>query len=170
MSPQLFEIDKTRGRLLITPNAYMIADVKDVIDKYKDNAEPYLAYCHLMSAIDSPLRNLSDEEKRESAIIEVYSTIGEFDSDDPILDRCIERLKSLYTTPIYRLFELAEQEIHNMIYYLSTTPMSSEDLGQRKSILQDLGKIAASVSATKKTVLEDLKQNTRGDQEVGQIR
>jgi len=167
MSPKLFEIDN--GRLLITPNCYMIEELKDIIDKYKDNAEPYLAYCHLMSAIDSPIRNFPEEEKRESAIIEVFTTIGEFDSDDILLERAIDKLKSLYTTPIYRLFELAEQEIHNMIYYLSTTPMSSEDLGQRKSILQDLGKIAASVSATKKTVLEDLKQNTRGDQEVGQI-
>ena len=30
MSPQLFDIDKVRGRLFITPNAYMIADIKDV--------------------------------------------------------------------------------------------------------------------------------------------
>jgi hypothetical protein len=168
MSPVLFEISED-GRLTISPNAHMIEETKDIIDKYDLDAEAPLAYCHLMSSLDSPLRNLPYEEKKETAIIEVNTNIGSFDEDDPLLDRCIKKLTSLYSTPIYRLYEMGEEEIHNMIYYLKTTPMSSEDLSQRKSILQDLGKLSSSLASAKRTANEEMNQNTRGDQETGQI-
>jgi len=169
MSPKLFELD-ANGRLVITPEAYMIEETKDILDKYELEAEPYLAYCHLMSALNSPLRNLPELEKKEMAIIEVHTNIGHFDEDDPLLDRCITKLKSLYATPTYKLFEMGEKEIENFIYYLEHTPMSSEDLAVRKSILLDLGRLATSLAATKRQVEEEFKDKTRGDQEAGSIR
>jgi hypothetical protein len=168
MSPVLFELNDN-GRLTLTPNAYMIEEVKDIIDKYELEAEAPIAYCHLMSALDSPIRNLPEEEKRESAIIEVHTNIGHFDEDDPLLERCIEKLKSLYMTPILKLFEGLSEEVNNILYYLKTTPMSSDDFSQRVSTIEKAGKLAISLSNAKKTAEEDMKQNTRGGQEKGTI-
>lgn len=170
MSPRLFELSDN-GRLVITPNALLIEETKNIIDKYgMEEAVPPLAYCHLLSAIDSPLRNLPEEERKETALIEIYSTLNvKVDQDDPLIEKCIEKLRDIYATPTYKLFELAEEEIHSIMYYLRTTPISSEDLGQRKSILQDMGKISASVAATKRIAMDEMKQNTRGDQETGEI-
>lgn len=168
MSPKLFELTEN-GRLSITPNALMITETKAIIDKYGDNAEAPLAFCHLMSAIDSPLRNVPEEEKKEAAIIEVNTNIGTFDEDEPLLHYCIEKLKSLYSTPMYRLFEGLSQEVDNILYYLRTTPTSDDNVSYRTSLVEKAGKLSASLAAAKKTLEEEMKANTRGDQEIGQI-
>ena len=170
ISPKLLEFD-ANGRLAITEYAMMVEETRDIIDKYgMEAAEAPLAYCELMSAIDSPFRNLEELEKKETVIIEVHTNIGHFDEDDPLLDRCILKLKSLYATATYKLFEMGEKEIQNFTYYLEHTPMSSEDLAIRKSILIDLGRLATSLAATKRQVEEEFKDKTRGDQEAGSIR
>jgi hypothetical protein len=169
MSPKLFEVTEA-GRLIITPEAYMLEETRDILDKYELNAEPYLAYCHLMSAYNSPFRNLPAEEKKEEVIREVYTNIGAFDEEDPLLQKCIDRLTNLYTTSLVRLFNGLESELDNILYYLQTTPITSEDLIQRKGIIADAAKLAASLASVKKSVDEETKANTIGGREVGGIR
>jgi hypothetical protein len=169
MSPKLFDINPD-GTLDITSNAMLIECTKKIIDKYGMlESKPYLAYCHLMSAIDSPLRNLPDEEKKEAAIIEVNVNLGEFDINEPLLHVCIEELKKIYSTPIYRLFEGLTEEVDNILYYLKTTPTSDENVSYRTSLIEKAGRLSASLAAAKKTVEEEMKANTRGDQEIGSI-
>lgn len=167
MSPKLFEINN--GRIILTENAFLIKETRELIDKYGEGVDPYVAFCHLLSAIDSPLRNLPEEERIEAAVFEVNSLYGEFDEYEPLLDKCIEKLRHLYATPIYNLFEGLGDEVNNILYYLKTTPLSSDDYSQRVATIEKAGRLALSLAAAKKTAEEDMKQNTRGDQETGQI-
>ena len=42
MSPKLFEVTEN-GRLTLTAHAYMVEEVRDILDKYELDAEPYFA-------------------------------------------------------------------------------------------------------------------------------
>jgi hypothetical protein len=167
MSPRIFEINK--DSLKITENTLLIKECRDIVEKYKNKANGYLMYCHLLSAIDSPFRNLPEEEKKEAVITEVASLYGEIDFEDPLLEICVEKLKSLYQTPILKLFEGLTEEVNNILYFLKTTPTSEDNISYRTSILEKAGKLSSSLAQAQKQVLEELKQNTRGDQEVGVI-
>jgi len=169
MSPKLFEVTEN-GRLTLTANAYMIEEVKDLIDKYGLDAEPYVAYCHMMSSIDSPIRNFPEIEKQEIAIREVHVNIGHFDEDDMLLPKCIERLKSIYSSPLYKFYEELEEELARLRYYMQTTPITGEDFAQRAKLIENAGKLTASYVATKKLIEEEFKANTRGDVEISSIR
>lgn len=169
MTPRIFDIDEQK-RLTLIPESLMIEEIKLLVDKYKDKCIPYLAFCHLMSSIDSPLRSLPEEEKRETAVIEIHLTVGEFDETDPLLDRCINKLKSLYTTPILRLFEGLSEEVDNILYYLKTTPTSDDNVSFRSSLIEKAGKLAISLATAKKQVEEEQKAKTVGNRETGTIR
>lgn len=169
MSPKLFEVTEN-GRLTLTAHAYMVEEVKDILDKYELDAEPYIAYCDLMSNFTSPFRNYPEIEKRELAIREVHVNIGAFDEDEPLLPRCVERLKEIYSSPLVRFYEELEEELSRLIYYMKTTPITSDDYAQRAKLIENAGKLAASYAATKKQIDEELKANTKGTTVISTIR
>lgn len=162
-------VEVVDGRLKLTPECYTIKELKAIMDKYKDKAEPYILFVHYMANDNTPYANLSKLDKRDAIITDLTNTVSDFDDEDPLLLLAINKLKSLYDSPIKKLFDVAEEEIHRMIYYLESTPYSSDDLSQRKSILQDLGKLAKSVADTKKQ-LDEERLNAKGSGKVGRIR
>lgn len=165
MTPKIIEIEN--GRLKLTPECWIIEELKDIIDKYDLDAEPYILYVYYMAAFDSPYRNMSDAEKREAIITDIHVSLKDFDEDDTLLPPAIERLKDMYSTPLIKLYNELEEELLRLRYYLQTTPISTEDLSQRTKILMDAGKLAASFAQTKKQIQEETTQATRGDQQTG---
>lgn len=165
MSPKIIEIEN--GRLKLTPECWVIEELKDIIDKYDTDAEPYILYVHYMSAFDSPYRSMSEAEKREAIVTDIHVSINPFDEYDSLLPPAIDRLKEMYSTPLIKLYNELEEELLRLRYYLQTTPISTEDLSQRTKILMDAGKLAASFAQTKKQIQEDTSQATRGQQETG---
>jgi len=165
MTPKIIEIEN--GRLKLTPECWIIEELKDIIDKYDMDAEPYILYVYYMAAFDSPYRNMSDAEKREAIITDIHVSLKDFNEDDVLLPPAIERLKDMYSTPLIKLYNELEEELLRLRYYLQTTPISTEDLSQRTKILMDAGKLAASFAQTKKQIQEETTQATRGDQQTG---
>lgn len=165
MTPKIIEIEN--GRLKLTPECWVIEELKDIVDKFDLDAEPYILYVYYMSAFDSPYRNMSDAEKREAIITDIHVSIKHFDEDEPLLNLAIERLKEMYSTPLIKLYNELEEELLRLRYYLQTTPISTEDLSQRTKLLMDAGKLSASFAQTKKQIQEDTTQATRGQQETG---
>lgn len=165
MTPKIIEIEN--GRLKLTPECWIIEELKDIIDKYDMNAEPYILYVYYMAAFDSPYRNMPDSEKKEAIITDIHVSLKSFDEDDALLEKAIQRLKDMYSTPLIKLYNELEEELLRLRYYLQTTPISTEDLSQRTKILMDAGKLAASFAQTKKQIQEDTAQATRGDQQTG---
>jgi hypothetical protein len=167
MSVKIIEV--VDGRLKITPECYTIKELKDIMDKHKNKAEPYLLYAHYMGNDDTPYANFSELDRSDAIITDLTNTIAPFNDEDPLLAPAIKKLKNMYSSPLKKLFEVSQKEIHRMSYYLESTPYSSDDLSQRKSILQDLGKLAKSIADTKKQ-LDEEKLNAKGAGKVGRIR
>src|SRR6478609_1290625 len=103
MLPRILEYED--GRVLVTLEAYSIPEVKVFLDKYDMQAEPYLAYIHLMSSPISPYANTPMEERQETISYDVIQTYGDFDIDDDLIEPAIAKLKSLYQTPMILLAE-----------------------------------------------------------------
>jgi len=169
MVPKILEYED--DRIIITPQAYGIPEIKHIIDKYTDISDRYLLFVHAMSAVDSPYINIPEEEKIESIVYDINSTMGEIDYEDNILHTAIERLKSLYSSPIVLLANELEQELHRLRKYLRDTPVvggSEGNFRERMSLMEKIDKIATSYQKVRKQADEELKVATKGDHEVGE--
>jgi hypothetical protein len=169
MIPKILEYED--DRIKITPQAYGIPEIKDIVDKYKDLSDRYLLFVHSMSAIDSPYINIPEEEKVETIVYDITYTLGEIDYDDEILFTAIDKLKSLYSSPIVLLANELEQELHRLRKYLRDTPVvggSEGNFRERMSLMEKIDKIANSYQKVRKQADEELKVATKGDHEIGE--
>ena len=76
MLPRILEYED--GRVKVTPEAYTIPEIKRILDKHDDMAEPYLAYVSALSYPDSPYKNIPKEERAEAALFDIKDTMGDF--------------------------------------------------------------------------------------------
>jgi hypothetical protein len=134
-------------------------------------AEPYLMFVYAMSAVDSPYINIPEEEKVESIVYDISYTLGQFDYEEELLTIAIDKLKSLYSSPIVLLANELEQELHRLRKYLRDTPVvggSEGNFRERMSLMEKIDKIANSYQKVRKQADEELKVATKGDHEIGE--
>jgi hypothetical protein len=169
MTPRILEY--ADGNLFILPETMMIPELKVFVDKYgEEGAKPYLAYIYLMTALDSPYRNLEEEERNETAIYDVINTVGDFDIDDPDMDKAMAKLNHLFTTPLMLFFEEIENELHRMRKYLKDNEITGGkegDLSERFRILKEAGAIAGSYKKAQTAAIEEIKAKARGKAKIG---
>jgi hypothetical protein len=169
MIPKILEYEE--DRIKVTAQAYAIPEIKDIIDKYDMGAEPYLMFVYAMSAVDSPYINIPEEEKVESIVYDISYTLGQFDYEEELLTIAIDKLKSLYSSPIVLLANELEQELHRLRKYLRDTPVvggSEGNFRERMSLMEKIDKIANSYQKVRKQADEELKVATKGDHEIGE--
>jgi hypothetical protein len=159
------------GKVIPSLNAALVAELKALMDKYSD-PEPYLAYVYLMTAIDSPFANLSDDEKSESIIYEINQTIGAFDPFEPLLEEAVIKVNSLLDSPIVLLARELEQELGRFRKILRDTPMTmggdDSNFRDRMMLMERIDKISDSYTKIKKKAEEELQVKLRGDSEMGE--
>lgn len=168
MTPRILEYEDRRVK--VTAEAFAIPEVKDLIDKYDMEVEPYLSYVHAMSAIDSPYINIPKEEKVEAVVYDIQTTFGEFNWEDPLVDKAIEKLKLLYISPIVALALELESELERFRKILHNTPITMGEGGNfkdRKDLMKEIGKIATEYQKVKEMADKELKVAVKGDHEVG---
>lgn len=169
MIPRILEYQD--GKIFITAEAYLIPELKVIIDKYKNNAEPYLAYIHLLTALDSPYINIPVLEREETVLYDIINTQGEFDTNEPLLQPAIEKLAKLYLSPVRSFFEELKEELHRWREFLKNNSLQQGkegNLSERLRILQNVGSILMNYKKAEEQADEELKAATRGDQEVGE--
>lgn len=169
MSPKILEY--ADGNIIILAETLMMPELKALIDKYgEEGAKPYLAYCYLVTSLESPYINMEDDEKQETALFDVVSTFGDFDLDDELIDPAIEKLNKLYNTEITLFFQELKNELYRMRMYLKNTEISGGkdgDLSERFRILKEAGAIVNSYNKTKTAAMEELKAKARGKGKIG---
>lgn len=171
MIPRILEYEE--GRIIITPEAYMISEINAIIKKH-ENPEPYLAYVFLMSSPNSPFINLPEEgdERREDTIIyEVIQTIGEFDVDEELLSKAVDKMKSLYTSTLVRKYEAAKILHDKFTRYMrdkEITEGKDGNMTELMRILEKLGPEMKSFKDLEKQVDEELKTKMRGKSTLGE--
>lgn len=169
MIPRLLEYED--GRVKVTAEAYVIPEIKMLIDKYDMKVEPYLAYVHAMAAPDSQYINIPSEEKSDAVIYDLQTTLGEFEFSDPMLANAIEKFRSLYMTKMFALAEELGDEIDRLRMYLKTTPIidgTDGNLRDRMTLLERIEKIAINYEKVKEKADKELKVATKGDHELGE--
>jgi hypothetical protein len=169
MNPRILEY--ADGNLIILAETMMIPELKVFVDKYgEEGAKPYLAYCYLMTSLDSPYRNLEETERSEMAIYDVINTVGDFDINDPDIEIAIAKLNKLFTTPLMLFFEEIENELYRMRNYLRNTEITGGkdgDLSERFRILKEAGAISNSYKRAQISALEEIRAKARGKGKIG---
>lgn len=166
MIPNILEYDS--GRVTITPEAFMIPELNAIIKKYKKNPEPYLAYVCGMSHPASPYINVPSEVKKETVIFDVKQTLGDFDFTDPLLEKAIDRQKSLYTSKLTRWADELGEELDRFTSLLRDTPLTFDNAQMRQDILKNASKYASEYEKTRKQADEEIKSiAVKGDHEIG---
>lgn len=170
MSPKILEYED--GRFRITTNAMLISELKQLVDKYgEDGAEAYLAYVHLMTALDSPFVNLPEDEKEESIIFEINQTIGSFDPFEPLLKPAVEKLEGLYETDTMRYFKSLKISIKKMGDYIRDEEITSGKDGNLSEIIRihkESGSTLKSFKDIERQVDDELQVQLRGNAEIGE--
>lgn len=165
MTPKILEYED--GRLKVTPEAYCIPEVKILLDKYGTDAEPYLAYVHLMTSPNSPNIYIPEPERPESILYDLQAVFGDFEYECQEVENAIEKFKSLYTSPMMLMALELSEELHRLRIWLKTNPISEENMPMRQNILKDVEKYATSYLKIKDQAEKELKVATKGDHELG---
>lgn len=165
MSPKILEYYE--GRITVTENAYLISEIKALLDKYKD-AEPYLAYIHLMTAPDSPFMGLPDEEKEESIIYEITQTLGEFDITDDLLEPALEKFTKFYTSKAQNYYVALGLLMDKVAKYARNAEISDENLTEVNKMMREAGATLRSYKEVEKQVDEEMKTKMRGKSTLGE--
>jgi len=163
-------LDYEDGRIVVTANAALIPEIKNIIDKYP-NPEPYLAYVHLMTAPDSPYINLEDDEKGDTVIYDIIQTLGDFDSDDELLELALDRFKQFYSSTAKNYYDSLKISIDKMAKYLRDEPIVSGRDGNLSEIIRIHKEGATNIRNFKdieKQVDEELKTKMRGKSNLGE--
>ena len=168
MIPKIFEYEDKR--IKVTAEAFMIPELHEIIKKHDLKAEPYLAYCHLMTAPTSPYANEPDDEKQDKVIFDVIQTVGDFDIEDELLQPAVEKLEGLYTSTTKRYYDALKISIDKMAKYLKDTPITQGKEGNLGEIMRIQKEGALTIRNFKdieKQVDEELKTKMRGKNDLG---
>lgn len=169
MYPKIIEYNRESGSVSITDACYLIPQLKVILDRYEDYM-PYIAYCYLMSAPDSPFVNLPENEKQEVVIQDVAQNFGPFNFDDRDLKFAIEKLESLYESVVIRHYKALKILIDKFSAYMIDNEIVEGKDGNMSELLRIVKEAGLNVRSYKdlqKQVEDELRDKTRGDHEVG---
>ena len=169
MLPRILEYEDDRVK--VTPEAYTIPEIKRILDKHDDMAEPYLAYVSALSYPDSPYKNIPKEERAEAALFDIKDTMGDFDEEDELIAPAIERLKSLWESPQTLLADEMEEELHRWRKYLKDTPLIGGidgNMKDRLAFIDKVEKISAAAANIRKIADDEISPKMKGGNELGE--
>lgn len=165
MIPRILEFEE--GRVIITPEAYIIPELHAIINKY-DNPEPYLAFAAAFSYPDGPYIKLPEEDRREAALYEIKETMGDFDEDEPLLQGAIDRLRERWESANTRMADELEEELHRWRKYLKDTPLGGEEMKNRLAVVDKVEKLIQTAANARKLADEEIGVKLKGANEMGE--
>lgn len=168
MEPEIFKYED--GRLIITAEAFTIKELHDIIKKFDMNAEPYLSYVDKMTKVGGAYHNMEREEKIETIIYDIVTTIGDFDTNEELLAPAIERLTTLRSSPIIAYYEEIQQEVHRSRMWLRDNPITDGKEGNitiRQRMIEKVGITLTNYKAAEKFAMEELEKKMRGKAKLG---
>lgn len=175
MTPKILEY--TDGRIVITPEAFMIKELNDIINKHGDGtssgggAEPYLAYVHLMTWPESPYINLPEEEISDTVQFDITQTIGDFDIEDELIQPAVERLARQWQTKAKRYYDSLSSMLDKQATWLKSVEIEHGREGNLSDInrmIEKAGVTLKSFKQVEKEVDEELKTKMRGKSTLGE--
>tara|TARA_R110000772_G_scaffold265784_1_gene387513 strand:+ start:4938 stop:5453 length:516 start_codon:yes stop_codon:yes gene_type:complete len=162
MNIRLFELD---GRIVKpTEHCYMISWLNCIIEEYPKDHIKVLAYVYYMSYTgpDNPYANIVEED-REQKIMQ--SLEPEFDTEDPMIIRAIEKCTELYMTPTMRSYDAIKTMLDNLNVYLKTTPVTDGrdgNIGPLLRVAKEFKAVRESFKGVQDDVIEESKVKARG--------
>jgi hypothetical protein len=171
MIPRIFEVSEDKNRLKVTPECYTIPELKAIMDKFDMQAEPYLLYIYNHTHPEAPYINLSEDEKEENIVYDIVNTLGDFDTDDPLLQKAITKLKKLFTSTVQNYYEGLKFSMDNMAKYLRTTQILEGKDGNLSEIMraqQNAGNTIRAFMDAQKQADDELKTKMKGNNEIGE--
>lgn len=169
MTPRILEYEDNRVK--VTAEAYAIPEIKNLIDKYDMQVEPYLAYVHAMAAPDSPYCKVPITERQEAVIYDIKETLGDFDYEDPLVDAAVTKFRSLYTSEIVLLADQLEAELgewRRLLRDEKPTLGAEGNMKDRMAIVANIDKYAANVASVRKRADDEIATKMKGNAEMGE--
>lgn len=169
MIPRIFDVKD--GVLVVTAECYTVPELKKFIDKYPDNHKPYLwyIYCHVHP--ESPYANVPKEEKEEAIVPDTIDTLGDFDSEDPMLRQAVTKLTTLYTSTTMRHFLSGKIMMDTLSSFYETAMVKDGKDGNLAEVqrgLREMGATMKSFREAEKQADEELKDRMKGNSELGE--
>lgn len=152
MITDLFTVEN--GKVKPTMHCQLIPEFKIIIDKYPLRSTDMLAYCFYYACpfkSINPFADYSDDD-REDALKKSFVVFV----DNPDILRAIETMKSLYETTTMRYFQSIKGSLDNMMDYLNSTTVITDDrdgnLTKIHNIQKDAGRVMTSFVELEKQV------------------
>jgi|SRR5688500_1873695 len=166
MIPKILEYED--GLLKVTAEAYCIPELKEILDKHGDKADPYLAYVHLRTYPTSAYKNMLDSEAHEQATFDVINTVGDFDPEDELLEPAIVRLNSMFHSALGLTVLQMEQELHKLRIFLKFSDWTEDNMRERTAVMQNIDKISTAYGKVKEQADKELEIKMRGKSQSGE--
>lgn len=154
MAIKLFEIkDKT---LVATEHCYSIAFLKQIMDEYPNNYIKIYCYLFYLScrSEDNPYFNRPQDDLE----IEILRDIkADFDTEDPLIIKALEKTKLLYETPTVRAYNGIANMLEELAHYMNTQTITDGRDGNITAIV-NAAKNFQAIRQSFKGVAKDLEE------------
>lgn len=163
MNIRLFELDGRTVRP--TEHCYMISWLNCIIEEFPEMHVKIFAYIYYMSnkGPDNPYFNLPYDEWEVKIKRDLQP---EFDTEEPMIIRAIEKCKELYHTPTLQAYEAIKTMLENMNFYLLNTPITDGrdgNIGPMLRVAKDFKAVRESFKGVHEDVQEESKIKVRGN-------
>lgn len=169
MIPRLLEYED--GMVKVTAEAYGIAEIKALIDKYDMEVEPYLTYVNGMSSPVSPYISVPIEERQEAIIYDIQQVFQEFDYEDPLLEKAIARIRRFYESPVTLMADEMAEEVHRFRLVMKNEPLKSGEGGnfkERLALAEKIEKIMAVYGKIREAADKEITAKMKGSAQLGE--
>ena len=169
MTPKI--LDYLDGEIVITPEAFIIKELNDIIKKYGDKeACPYLSYVHLMTWPESPYITLPEDEISDAITFDVIQACGDFDLDEPLIQPAIERMYSLWDTEskrYYKALKIGMRKTSQIIESEEVISGRDGNLSEFNRMIREAGSTLKSFKDVEKIIDDEIKTKMRGKSTLG---
>lgn len=165
MSINLIEYDPRAKTVRITEHCYIMTWLKDIIDHFPEEDHiKIFAYIYYMSDPSplNPYTYIREFERPDKILKDIQP---EFDFDDVLIVRAIEKCKEMYTTPVHRSYQAISTMMDNLNDYISNTQISDGKDGNITAmfnIAKNFKQLKDSFESILKDALEETKIKSRG--------
>ena len=163
-------LDYIDGEIVITPEAYIVKELNDIINKHGKDAPSYLAYVHLMTWPESPYINLPEDEISDTITYDVIQATGDFEVEDELIQPALERLSKLWDTEAkryYRALKVGMRKTSQLMESEEATSGKDGNLSEFNRMIREAGSTLKSFKEVEKIIDEEIKTKMRGKSTLG---
>jgi len=162
----LIDIDR-QGNVFMKDNSVALVPELWAVYKHKDYGSNAIRYIVMMYDYKSPYRHLLEESRKESVIMDIFEKKSNYKMDKEIMQKAIEKYKSLQYDPIIEQYNVLTEKISEYSKFIKDMDITPTNAQNLQKIMLGMEKMTESRENLKALILRrEEEENIHGGGEL----